>query len=82
MPVSPLAGMDGDVRDVGLAGDEHQPAVADDRAAAPGDDVVAAAGPRLVQLVVEHLRRPRPRVRVAFDLHHVADVADLHRDRS
>ena len=56
--VTALRRVHGDVRHVGLAGDEHQAAVADDRAATPGDHVVAPAGRRFVQLVVEHLRGP------------------------
>ena len=83
-PRTSLVAMHGDVGDVCLAGhassgDEHQPAVSEHGAAAPRDDVVAAAGADLSQLVVEDVGAPGPWVRLAFDRHHLADVARPHR---
>ena len=79
--------MHGDVRDVRLAdiapgaaaGDEHQPAVAEDGPAAPGDEVVAPVVAGLAQLVVEHVGAPRTRVGIALDGHDLADVPRPHR---
>ena len=83
-PRTAFVAMHGDVGDVCLAGhagsgDEHQPAVPDHGAAPPRDDVVAAARADLSQLVVEDVGAPGPWIGVAFDRHHLADVARPHR---